>query len=191
MSRSSRVTADVTLEAHNMLRDYCLKHERSKGYLLEKMIRKFCGDEYPVAITPTTKLAVEKTAVKRFTPPKFFDVDDYMREKGCSDPITQAEKFCDFYESNGWKVGKNKMKCWKAAARNWLKGNNNGQVKSSGKKLSANERVKARNDAKYRANSNECGLGMGADGRHLGGTVDEGTGRATIEHVDNQPFIDY
>ncbi len=64
MSRQSRVTADVTLEAHNMLRDYCKKHERSKGFLLEKMIRKFCGDEYPVAITPTSK----QPTIKRSKP---------------------------------------------------------------------------------------------------------------------------
>ena len=48
MSRQSRVTADVTLEAHNMLREYCKKHERSKGFLIEKMIRKFCSGEVEV-----------------------------------------------------------------------------------------------------------------------------------------------
>lgn len=133
MSRQSRVTADVTLEAHNMLRDYCKKHERSKGFLIEKMIRKFCVEppEGGVAVVATSTeekplgFDLVKTNIKkqssRFVPPKFFDVDEYMRSRMCPDPITQAEKFCDFYESNGWKVGKNKMKCWKAAARNWLK----------------------------------------------------------------------
>ena len=46
----------------------------------------------------------------------------------------EANKFCDFYESNGWKVGKNKMKCWKAAVRNWIKNNNgNNQSRAQGK----------------------------------------------------------
>jgi len=27
----------------------------------------------------------------------------------------------DYYESKGWKVGKSPMKCWKSAARNWLR----------------------------------------------------------------------
>jgi hypothetical protein len=31
------------------------------------------------------------------------------------------EKFRDYYESNGWKVGKNPMKDWKACVRNWEK----------------------------------------------------------------------
>jgi len=29
------------------------------------------------------------------------------------------EKFLDHYESNGWKVGRNPMKDWKAAVRTW------------------------------------------------------------------------
>ncbi len=28
-------------------------------------------------------------------------------------------KFVNFYESNGWKVGKNPMKDWKASIRTW------------------------------------------------------------------------
>ena len=33
----------------------------------------------------------------------------------------EAEKFFNYFESNGWLVGgKTKMKDWKAAARNWL-----------------------------------------------------------------------
>ena len=30
-----------------------------------------------------------------------------------------AERFVDYYTANGWKVGKNPMKDWKAAVRNW------------------------------------------------------------------------
>ena len=32
----------------------------------------------------------------------------------------EAEKFYNYYESNGWRVGKNPMKNWKAAANNWI-----------------------------------------------------------------------
>lgn len=34
-------------------------------------------------------------------------------------PFTRSETFLDHYESNGWKVGKNSMKDWKAAVRKW------------------------------------------------------------------------
>jgi uncharacterized protein YdaU (DUF1376 family) len=32
----------------------------------------------------------------------------------------ESSKFVNYYESNGWKVGKNPMKNWKAAANNWI-----------------------------------------------------------------------
>lgn len=35
-------------------------------------------------------------------------------------PDEEALSFFNFYESNGWKVGKNPMKSWKAAATNWI-----------------------------------------------------------------------
>jgi len=43
MKRTSRLTADITLEAHSMLRQMADNKERSKGWLLEKMIRAYCG----------------------------------------------------------------------------------------------------------------------------------------------------
>tara|TARA_B100000497_G_C7311874_1_gene209718 strand:- start:81 stop:518 length:438 start_codon:yes stop_codon:yes gene_type:complete len=36
----------------------------------------------------------------------------------------EGEKFWNYYESNGWKAGKNKMKNWQASARNWIKRSN-------------------------------------------------------------------
>lgn len=194
MSRSSRLTADVTLEAHNLLRDYCEKHERSKGFLLEKMIRRYCSVEVEASAAAIVVSKVETAEVKvkgkRFIQPEVSEIANYMIEKGAND-TGEAHKFRDFYESNGWKVGKNKMKCWKAAVRNWLKGNNNGSTKSASKKLSAYERTREAN-AEYRQQQpNEREVGMGADGGHLGRTVDEGKGRATIEHVGDGTFIDY
>lgn len=52
----------------------------------------------------------------RFLPPTTEEVREYAKEKGYA---IDAERFVDFYESKGWMVGKNKMKDWKAAARNW------------------------------------------------------------------------
>ena len=60
-----------------------------------------------------------KTA-KRFQPPTLEDVKAYCLErKNNVDP----ERFIDYYTSNGWVVGKNKMKDWKAAVRTWEKNN--------------------------------------------------------------------
>lgn len=83
---------------------------------------------------------------------------------------------------------------WAGFKLSWCKnirGANNGQGANSGQKLSAYERIKQRNDAEYGQQQNECGLGVGTNGGHLGGAVDEGERGITIEHVDNQPFTDY
>ncbi|MGD1892717.1 MAG: hypothetical protein ACFB15_19280 [Cyclobacteriaceae bacterium] len=32
----------------------------------------------------------------------------------------QAQRFINYYQSNGWKVGRHPMQHWQAAARNWL-----------------------------------------------------------------------
>jgi len=133
MKRNTKISCDVSREADNMLKAYCLKHERSKGFLLEKMIRKFCGEAEAV---PATQVAVvKKETVKRtmFKPPRVDEVSAYMFERTNQLTNGECDKFCDFYESNGWKVGKNKMKCWKAAVRNWLKSNAGNNTRMYGK----------------------------------------------------------
>lgn len=53
---------------------------------------------------------------KRFVKPTLEEVQAYITEKGLN---VNAEKFIDYYESNGWKVGRNPMKDWKATVRRW------------------------------------------------------------------------
>lgn len=61
----------------------------------------------------------------RFTPPDLQEVKAYCIErKNDVDP----ERFVDFYTAKGWMVGKNKMKDWRAAVRNWER---NGASKSA------------------------------------------------------------
>lgn len=52
----------------------------------------------------------------RFTPPTLEEVKQYCQERNNN---IDAERFLDYYTSNGWMVGKNKMKDWKAAVRTW------------------------------------------------------------------------
>ena len=57
-----------------------------------------------------------KKTRKRFKKPAPEEIRAYCDEKGLTiDP----EMFYDYYEANGWKVGKNPMKSWKATLRNW------------------------------------------------------------------------
>ena len=66
--------------------------------------------------TKTLPEAAEPPARAVFSPPKVEDVLAYCRENGYR---IDAQGFVDHYTSNGWMVGKAKMKDWKAAVRNW------------------------------------------------------------------------
>lgn len=56
---------------------------------------------------------------KRFTPPTMEEVQAYCIERKNR---VNPEKFIDYYTANGWRVGKNPMKDWRAAVRTWEKG---------------------------------------------------------------------
>lgn len=56
------------------------------------------------------------TKRKRFDKPTLSEIEQYCIERKNN---VNAEQFFDYYESNGWKVGKNSMKDWKAAVRTW------------------------------------------------------------------------
>jgi uncharacterized protein YdaU (DUF1376 family) len=58
------------------------------------------------------------TKAKRFMPPTLDQILSYCNERLNN---VDANKFIDHYTSNGWLVGKNKMKDWKAAVRTWEK----------------------------------------------------------------------
>lgn len=67
--------------------------------------------------SPNVEDSIARTpARKRFTPPTLAAVTAYCRERqNAVDP----QRFIDYYTANGWKVGKNSMKDWKAAVRTW------------------------------------------------------------------------
>lgn len=64
-------------------------------------------------------------SINRFIPPDVPEVKAYCMERGND---VDPERFVNFYEAKGWMVGKNKMKDWRAAVRNWER---NGASKSA------------------------------------------------------------
>ena len=55
-----------------------------------------------------------------FVKPTVVEIYDYACEKLSNDDALKfTEKFHAHYEANGWKVGRNQMKDWKAAVRKW------------------------------------------------------------------------
>ena len=83
------------------------------------------GLENTEANTRQDKTEQDKTnkkGGKRFQKPSVEDVSDYAASIG--HPTFDAIHFIDYYESNGWKVGRNPMKDWKATVRNWARKDN-------------------------------------------------------------------
>ena len=68
---------------------------------------------------------------KKFIKPSLEEVQQYCDERNNN---IDAQYFIDYYESNGWKVGKSSMKDWKACVRNWERND-----KKKNTKLSARE----------------------------------------------------
>lgn len=52
----------------------------------------------------------------RFYPPTLEELKKYIDDNKYN---VDPERFIDYYTANGWTVGKNRMKDWKAAVRNW------------------------------------------------------------------------
>ena len=89
---------------------------------------RLCGEGNDInAGTPTPKKdVVNNTLINntnnntvskgRFAPPTIEEVQDYCNERANG---ISAEKFFNFYQSKGWKVGKNKMECWKSCVITW------------------------------------------------------------------------
>ena len=59
-----------------------------------------------------------KPALKRFAPPAIDEVKAYCAERKNT---VDAEHWFSYYTANGWMVGRNKMKDWKASVRTWEK----------------------------------------------------------------------
>ena len=64
------------------------------------------------------KPAEPASARKRFVKPELEEIREFCFEKNIN---IDVDRFFNYYESKGWKVGVSPMKDWKAAVRNWAK----------------------------------------------------------------------
>ncbi|WP_443963109.1 hypothetical protein [Prevotellamassilia timonensis] len=83
------------------------------------------AEAQPASIVPAAEAKAEpaapKPATRRRTPPMqrptVWEVENFCRTQGLQ--LVDAQRFVDYYEANGWRVGRNPMRSWQAAARNW------------------------------------------------------------------------
>ena len=78
---------------------------------------------------------ITNTLSKGFKRPSVSEVKAYCDEMGYTiDP----ETFVNYYNSNGWKVGRSSMKCWKSATTNWQKREKQKTAKKGGSTRDSN-----------------------------------------------------
>lgn len=83
----------------------------------EQKINEILNKLSEMATTPSIVPAEKK---KAFQKPTVVEIYEYACERlNNEDALKFTEKFHAHYEANGWKVGRNAMKDWKAAVRKW------------------------------------------------------------------------
>ena len=122
------------------LYDRRISEERKQNKLTQsRNLEEICKKSPPeIEIELEKDIEIEKeihssaksttTKRKRFEKPTLSEIKEYCIERNNN---VDAQHFYDHYESNGWKVGKNSMKDWKAAVRTWEKNNYNKPAKSN------------------------------------------------------------
>lgn len=77
------------------------------------------GEQLMLSLEPEGNEPHEKTKpIRNIIPPETEWVRAYCSTRNNG---IDAQTFCDFYESKGWKVGNQRMKDWQAAIRTWEK----------------------------------------------------------------------
>lgn len=111
---------------------------------------------------------------KRFAPPTLENVSEYCREMGYTN--VDAARFIDFYTSNGWMVGKNRMKDWKAAVRNWDRREKNPQRQDGAAEVAKKNRFHNLEEHGYDYDAMVWGMVGAASQNDAGSAVEPGTG---------------
>ena len=74
------------------------------------------ADEPQPEEKPAQEIQQEKPKRKNFVKPTVEEIEAFCKEKKYT---VNAQQFFNYYESNGWKIGRNAMKSWQAAVQNW------------------------------------------------------------------------
>jgi len=87
------------------------------GQTMATPLAKAWPDDGSPSPSPINKIQADKPPSARFQKPSVEQLHIEAARIGL--PAIEVDKFWNYYESNGWRVGKNPMKSWPAALRNW------------------------------------------------------------------------
>jgi hypothetical protein len=93
------------------------------------------GNEFDFSQLAGKKVLIVNTASECGYTPHFAQLEELHKEF----PQLDAQRFHDFYTAKGWMIGKNKMKDWKATARNWMRNDKKETNQQGYKKLTLDD----------------------------------------------------
>jgi predicted phage replisome organizer len=113
------------------LSDKRLENKRidSRDRLKEKENEEREKKDTAQALTARTS----SNSVKKFSPPSLEELETYCKENKLE--YVDTQKFMNYYQSNGWRVGRNPMKDWRAAAKSWNRNTFQDKKTDSGAKI--------------------------------------------------------
>lgn len=147
-----------------------VSEESKKSKCFSEKAKK-ADNEYDNDLKENTLEGVKE---KRFAPPTLENVSGYCREMGYTN--VDAARFIDFYTSNGWMVGKNRMKDWKAAVRNWDRREKNPQRQDGAAEVAKKNRFHNLEEHGYDYDAMVWGMVGAASQNEAGSAVEPGTG---------------
>jgi hypothetical protein len=115
----------LTYSKHRAIRQEEDRREYMKGYMRDYRKQSVnnvsnVSHSKPVLAKAEAEAEADKSKVKNksahFVRPSLEEVAQYVSSRG--DKIS-PEAWMDFYESKGWKIGRDPMKDWKSSVRTW------------------------------------------------------------------------
>ena len=102
------------------------KSKKANGFSEKQTkAKKPDNDNVDVNVNDRKENSLSGVKEKRFAPPTPDEVQEYAKQNGYD---VGADRFVNFYESKGWMIGKNRMKDWRAAVRNWARSERQGMA---------------------------------------------------------------
>lgn len=111
-------TAMVKLEASKEVARYATNKWQAITLVKWDKLQVECPKEGKQTGKPRATTKEYKEIKNIFKRPSVQEIEAYCLEEKLN---LNAQSFIDYYDSNGWKVGKNQMKDWKATVRRWAK----------------------------------------------------------------------
>lgn len=104
---------EYTTELHGGIQQSCLTHYNINNNISDNIDNK--DNNNITAADKSASVCVNKSKTA-FQKPTQTDIMVYITENQLQ---VNSVQFYNYYEANGWRVGKNPMRDWRAALRNW------------------------------------------------------------------------